>query len=313
MTRTDVQVLIERADAMTGYDVGTMAAVLEALTAAAEVSVELAAPLVARLWFTPWRIDAGDAVAQREAAWLSAARPVEIQVGKGSLTGYTAGHGPTVLLVHGWGDRASRLGALVEPLVAAGFRALAVDLPGHGGNAPALTDLYVMTDALATVIRDEHVHAVVAHSMGAVASARAMQDAPRVEAACFIAPAVRLESAVARFAELFALPPAAIDALRGYIEDRFGAGVWDDFHTDDLVTDWRRPGLLIADADDDQVPLSDIRLVAAAWPGARLLETQGLGHTKLLRDLAVVDEVVSFLSVADRAGVGLRRTAGAVG
>ena len=48
------------------------------------------------------------------------------------------GAGPTVLLVHGWEGRGAQLGALVDPLVAAGYRAVALDGPAHG-DSPGVT------------------------------------------------------------------------------------------------------------------------------------------------------------------------------
>jgi alpha-beta hydrolase superfamily lysophospholipase len=43
---------------------------------------------------------------------------------------------PTVVLVHGWGSRASRLSALAAALVEAGFRAVAYDAPGTTSTFP---------------------------------------------------------------------------------------------------------------------------------------------------------------------------------
>lgn len=295
MPQSEVQTLVERAQAQSGFDVDTMVAVLEAAVAAAAVDADLAGPLVARLWFTPWRIDPGDTVRAREARWLAGTSPIEVRTPTGALTGFVAGSGPTVLLVHGWGDRASRFGAFVEPLTDAGFRVLGVDLPGHGDNPPRGTDLYEMGDALAAVMWDQNVRAVVAHSMGAVATARALRHGVDVGSVCLLAPATRLESAVSRFAELFALPAAAIDGLQGEILRRFGPDVWADFHADDLVRDWKRPGLVVADNDDEQVPRADVQLVADAWHGAHLVETRGLGHTRLLRDPEVIEHVTSFV------------------
>ena len=45
-----------------------------------------------------------------------------------------AGQGPTVLLVHGLGTSLVTWQRNVEPLVAAGYRVLALDLPGHGDS-----------------------------------------------------------------------------------------------------------------------------------------------------------------------------------
>jgi pimeloyl-ACP methyl ester carboxylesterase len=43
-----------------------------------------------------------------------------------------AGQGPAVLFVHGLGARADRFAGTVERIAAAGYRAIACDLPGHG-------------------------------------------------------------------------------------------------------------------------------------------------------------------------------------
>jgi hypothetical protein len=37
-------------------------------------------------------------------------------------------------------------------------------------------------------------------------------------------------------------------------------------------------------------------MIAAAWPGARFMKTQGLGHGRILRDPAVVEAAVAFIS-----------------
>jgi hypothetical protein len=36
--------------------------------------------------------------------------------------------------------------------------------------------------------------------------------------------------------------------------------------------------------------------IAAAWPGAELVTTEGLGHRRILRDPAVVARVTDFLA-----------------
>src|SRR3546814_8631822 len=43
-----------------------------------------------------------------------------------------AGKGPALVFIHGLGARADRWRHNLEPLAAAGYRCVAVDLPGHG-------------------------------------------------------------------------------------------------------------------------------------------------------------------------------------
>ena len=53
---------------------------------------------------------------------------------------------------------------------------------------------------------------------------------------------------------------------------------------------------MIHDQDDREVPLPHGERLAAAWPGARLVTTTGLGHRRILRDPAVLDAVVAELA-----------------
>src|SRR5205085_10246750 len=79
----------------------------------------------------------------REAAVLATARAVTLDVvtratGRDRaqrLAAWRWGTGPTILLVHGWEGRGAQLGALVEPLVDAGFSVLTFDGPAHGDSS----------------------------------------------------------------------------------------------------------------------------------------------------------------------------------
>ena len=61
---------------------------------------------------------------------------------------------------------------------------------------------------------------------------------------------------------------------------------------------FRTAALLIHDRGDPDVPFRNAQEIAAAWPGARVLATDGLGHRALLRDPTVVRSAVAFLAKA---------------
>jgi hypothetical protein len=63
-----------------------------------------------------------------------------------------------------------------------------------------------------------------------------------------------------------------------------------------LASAFAAPALIVHDRHDDEVPLGDGAAIAAAWPGAELLETVGLGHFRLLRDAFVIERVAAFVS-----------------
>lgn len=286
---------LARADATQGNGPEAFGAVLEATLAAAAVGAAVAAPYATRLWFTPWRFDAGDRVRDREAAWLQGVRPHRLRAAGRDLAAFDTGTGPTVLLVHGWGDSAARLGAFVHPLRARGLRVLGVDLPGHGGSGADPTDLYELTDVVQALIEEQAVEAVVAHSLGGQAAIKALRHATRVRAAAILAPAVSLDLSVATFQAMFALPDAAVLGLRDEITRRYGEGVWAEFDARGDVAHLDVPALVVHSDDDDRVHRADVADLAARWSSAQLTARSGLGHTKVLRDPQVVADVVDFV------------------
>jgi pimeloyl-ACP methyl ester carboxylesterase len=287
--------LLDRAEAAVGTGPDAFAAVLEATLAARTVSAELTTTLLTRLWFTPWRLDPGDRVRAREAAWLEGSTPLTVDAGRHRLAGFESGSGPTVLLVHGWGDCASRMGGFVEPLRTRGLRVLAVDLPAHGANEGDRTDLYECAAAITEVLAAQDVRGVVAHSMGGQTVVQALRQAPRVSAAALIAPAVRLESSLRTFGAALALDAEVLGLLREQINRSYGSQVWSETDADAAARHLRVPALIVHSRDDEQVSDADIGLLAAAWPGAELATFDGLGHSRILRDAGVVTRVAGFL------------------
>src|SRR5262249_38497963 len=106
---------------------------------------------------------------------------------------------------------------------------------------------------------------------------------------------------VTRFATAFAdhlrIPEPAREAMRRNLERRLEAR-WDDLHLPAIVRGLRAPALLVHDRGDPDVPYRHAEEIAAAWPGARLLATDGLGHRAILRDGSVVRAAVAFLGEA---------------
>ncbi len=128
------------------------------------------------------------------------AEPIEVMVDGRRRPGYTIGEGPLVILAHGWGDRAAQMADLATAVAAAGFLAVAIDAPGHGSDSQSTSDGFQIAAGLRGHCRPSGPpDAVVAHSLGAMASVMAFHDAPP-RSAVFLAPVLDLDEALARFA-----------------------------------------------------------------------------------------------------------------
>jgi pimeloyl-ACP methyl ester carboxylesterase len=213
------------------------------------------------------------------------------------------GRGPAVLLVHGWGSRGARLASFIAPLTDARFSVVAFDAPGHGASAGRLSSLPQFISAILAVARElGRVEAIVAHSMGGAATTLAMARGLTAGRLVFLAPAADPAGYSERFASVLGLSPHVLSRMKLGLERRFGMA-WKDFDVLASARTMTTPLLVFHDREDRDVAWSDGAAIAAAWPGAELVSTEGLGHRRIVQDPAVVARAVAFLaeSTATRA------------
>jgi pimeloyl-ACP methyl ester carboxylesterase len=53
---------------------------------------------------------------------------------------------------------------------------------------------------------------------------------------------------------------------------------------------------VIHDRQDETIPVEEGKQIAATWPGAELVLTDGLGHRGVLRDQTLVHRAVTFVT-----------------
>ena len=258
---------------------------------------------VARLWFTPWRVPLSERAISKQQGWLRATEPFTRSTRHGRVSGYVAGAGPNVLLVHGWGEDAAGLGGFIAPLTNAGYRVIGMDLPGHGQSAGGTTNILDAGEAISDVIASlGSVHAVIGHSLGANAVLWAVGHCGVWPVRLvLLAPNTDLTHALDTFQYLYGLSPRTMTGLKRRIARRFGPGVWTDLRGDVLARDLQVPGLVFHDPEDPQVPIEGSRRLVAAWPAGSLVEVPGLGHGAITRDPGVIERAVSFLDSSNRA------------
>jgi pimeloyl-ACP methyl ester carboxylesterase len=187
---------------------------------------------------------------------------------------------------------------MAEAVIECGRRLVMFDAPGHGASGSGLSSLPEFARALQAVIRQAgEPESVVAHSMGASATMLAASWGLRSQRFVFVAPAANPADWVAPFGKLLGLSPGVMKRLRIRSERRLRIS-WDDLDTRVYARRMAWPLLVIHDREDPTVPFANGRDIAGAWPGARLLETSGLGHSDILRDSGVIGHVLDFL--ADR-------------
>ncbi|QDQ24974.1 lysophospholipase [Chitinimonas arctica] len=206
-----------------------------------------------------------------------------------------ARHGKVVML-HGWGGRATQFHEFIAPLTAAGYQVVGIDAPGHGASHGNQASVLHFAHALTRVIRNEGpVTAVLAHSLGGAATVYALASHKlAVEKVVLISPSADVAAYARYIGRLLNLDKAVLAGVQQRMETRFGI-LWQELNAISLAGRLDLPALILHDRNDREVPSSTGAKLAEAWQGARLLLTEGLGHRRILRDAAVVREAVAFL------------------
>lgn len=247
-----------------------------------------------RLWFATRRFPEPP----RELHWREQARTDRIAWRDTPLARYTWGRpdAPAVLLIHGWNGRGTQLGSFAAPLADAGFRAVACDAPGHGRSPGRSTNIFEYAEAIQVLAQSSGpIAGAIAHSFGMPATARALQQGLHLPRLVAIAAPADAEFLLRRFAHLLDIPDTAIAAMRTRIERNFGMDIFARLSTEAMLTGRSLPGLIVHDRGDRDVPVSHAERLQRAWPEARLLLTEGLGHRRILRDPAVIAAAIDLL------------------
>lgn len=240
----------------------------------------------------------------RQAAVVS-----ELHLGDTTIALYEWGrkHAPTILMVHGWGARATHTGRMIKPLTDAGFRVVSFDGPAHGHSPGKTTDPIEFSQAVyAAAVFAGPLHGVIAHSFGAAMAMLAMRDwGLAADRYVLISGIQHCKWLLDKFGAYAGLPPVVIERMTRMLAQRHQRAIdWDELSVAEMLRSSNRPALLIHDEEDPEVPISHSETVLSGAPNATLFSTRGLGHHKLLGSPSVIDRVLEFLGDSkDRAPV----------
>jgi pimeloyl-ACP methyl ester carboxylesterase len=253
------------------------------------------------LWCTPPAVE----MSLRMPPGVSPGEPVEAFWDGHRIAGESWGAGPAVFLVHGWGGCRAHLAVFVKPLVEAGHRVIAFDLPSHnesetGEMAQGRTTIVECAEAVRAIVQTHGpAHAVVGHSLGAKAAALALAKGAPIERMVFLAPMGDFALYLDLFAHRHGFGPRIRAGLERRLSRRLGTPLFDTdiSHVAGRLTD-ATPLLVVHDPDDPDSPYEMSERIVDVWPGASLVTTRGLGrlaHYRILRHRPAINAGVEFI------------------
>ncbi len=266
-------------------------AIRAGMVAMGALAPPLAARISERLFMTPPRHRSPD----RELEALTGAEPLAFPFQGGRLQAWRFGEGPAVLLVHGWGGRGGQMTPLVPALLEKGCSAVTFDAPAHGLSSGWLASAPLFGEAAAEVAARVGARAAIGHSMGAAGLSVALVRGLPLDAAVFVAPPRNPAGFFEAFCRALGLRPGVELAARERLERRVGMPLV-EFDMPRMAGKLSTPLLVVHDRDDREIPWTDGAAIAAAWPGARMVTTEGLGHRRILGDPSIAAHAASFVA-----------------
>ena len=203
---------------------------------------------------------------------------------------------PVVLLVHGWAGRATQFRKFIPNLLGAGFRVVAFDGPAHGNSEGNKTNLEEFRSVIEYCCsKQDQIVAAITHSFGGGAMLYTISKGLKFKIVINIGTPTIGDLIINTYLNAVNGSQETGNYFRNYVKKVTGRP-FDDYTTmgfiDKVPQDLNL--LLIHDTDDKEAPIENATELAKVFP-VELMITTGLGHTRILKDQAVIERAVTFI------------------
>lgn len=200
-----------------------------------------------------------------------------------------------VLLVHGWSGRSTQLFAFADKLLENGYMVISFDGPAHGKSTGKTT---MMPEFLKTIQKINTTfgpfEAAIGHSFGATSLYNAAATFLDIKTFIAIGSGDRISDIISNFVKNLYLNEKSAKKIQLGLEKKWMIHV-DDFSSSTVAKKIKIPVLVVHDIIDGDVPVSCAYRIRQNLEKGSLLITNGLGHTKILRNNEIVHKSIKFI------------------
>ena len=200
-----------------------------------------------------------------------------------------------VLLVHGWSGRSTQLFAFADKLLENGYMVISFDGPAHGKSTGKTT---MMPEFLKTIQKINTTfgpfEAAIGHSFGATSLYNAAATFLDIKTFIAIGSGDRISEIISNFAKNLYLKEKSAKKIQSGLEKKWVIHL-DDFSSSTVAKKIKIPVLVVHDKTDGDVPVSCAYKIRQNLVKGSLFITNGLGHTKILRNNEVINKSIKFI------------------
>ncbi|APY09063.1 alpha/beta hydrolase [Winogradskyella sp. J14-2] len=205
------------------------------------------------------------------------------------------GHGPTILLAHGWESNASRWSYILNDLKAQEYNIIALDAPAHGKSSGRQFNAVLYADCISVVAKKFEPEVILGHSVGGMATIFSLHNynLPFVNKIVSLGAPAHFSGVFSRYKSMMGYNKRISKGLDNIVYERFGKPV-DYFSAANFTKTIEAEGLIIHDKKDKIIPFEDALLFANRYKNSELIETEGFGHG--LKDASLTPKIIEFIN-----------------
>lgn len=260
------------------------------------ISPFLASRFAARLFLTPFKYKLPKREEEMDAKSRQA--PLTLPHYQREILVYEYGNSSKkILLAHGWSGRGTQLAVMAEDLLKAGYSVVSFDAPAHG-KAPGKMSMMPHFIEAIEVIEKKYgpFEAVIGHSLGGMASLKAVSDGLPVKKLVIIGTANSVTRITKEFAQNMKMNDRVAAIMKSYFDKKFGVDM-DTLSGAVSAEGVQIPTLVIHDEDDVDVRIDSAYEIHENLENSEIFTTKGLGHRRILGNSEVINKIIKFLSV----------------
>ena len=200
-----------------------------------------------------------------------------------------------VLLVHGWAGRSTQLFMIAHKLLEKGYMVISFDGPAHGKSSGKRTNLVEFIETIKSIhTKFGPFEAAVGHSFGCMAILNASADKEIFKCLVTVGSGDKVPDILTNFVHGLGLKSIISKKMKTHFEKKWNIKLA-NYAASEVAKKVAIPTLVVHDVLDGDVAVSCATNIRQNLQYGSLYITNGLGHTKILRDKKVTDKIVHFI------------------
>jgi pimeloyl-ACP methyl ester carboxylesterase len=246
-----------------------------------------------RLFYTPIRYK----TPERELPLQESAKKFTTKINGKRTQFYSWGseQNPLAIVAHGWMGRATQFYKLVDAFLKRNYHVVGFDGPAHGASAGRESNILEFAEAIGFISEKYgNIHCALGHSFGGVTILNAIEQGTPIDNVVLIATPTIASDIIKSFEEKINASPATGERFLKEVDRRYGIA-FEYMSASEIIKRIELKNLLLVhDENDRDVPIAHSRLMKELYPQAHTIFTEGLGHTRILRNDGVVKQILEI-------------------